>query len=123
MLEVNLDDSQHRVENQPLSHQHPHHPIMQRLRPISIQSKNSPISSEFGRGEDYDLYVLIVCMNGETYSLKSTPNVRYFFRTFHGNFICSGNFCQKSTEGKSPKKYFSNFVLESDLGFAPWPYV
>ena len=29
-----------------------------------------------------------------------------FWETFHGNFIYSVNFCQKSAERKSPKKYF-----------------
>ena len=32
-------------------------------------------------------------------------------------------FCQKSAERKSPKKYFLDFVLMSDLGLEPWLYV
>ena len=62
--------------------------------------------------------------DGGTYSLKSTPNDRFFFlKTFHGNFIYSQSFCQKSAERKSPKKYFSYFVLMSGLGLEPWLFV
>ena len=32
---------------------------------------------------------------------------RQIWETFHGNFIYSQSFCQKSAERKSPKKYFS----------------
>ena len=39
-----------------------------------------------------------------------------FWETFHGNFIYSQSFCQKSAERKSPKKYFLYFVLMSGLG-------
>ena len=36
----------------------------------------------------------VVCINSYTYSLKSTPNDRFFFsETFHINFICSQKFC------------------------------
>ena len=34
-----------------------------------------------------------------------------FEKLFHGRFIYSQSFCQKSAERKSPKKYFSYFVL------------
>ena len=53
------------------------------------------------------LCVLISYIRGGTYSLKSTTNDRFFWETFHGNFIYSQSFCQKSAERKSPKKYFS----------------
>ena len=45
------------------------------------------------------------------------------WETFHGNFIYSQSFCQKSAERKSPKKYFSYFVLMSGLGLEPWLFV
>ena len=43
-----------------------------------------------------------------------------FWETFHGNFIHSQSFCRKSAERKSPKKYFSYFVLMSGLGLELW---
>ena len=46
-----------------------------------------------------------------------------FWETFHGNFISSQDYCQKSAERKSPKKYFSYFVLMSGLGPEPWFFV
>ena len=53
---------------------------------------------------------------GVCYSLQSTPNDRFFEKLFHGNFLfASQSFCQKSTERKSPKKYFSYFILMSRL--------
>ena len=64
--------------------------------------------------------IYVVCVNflyisGGTYSLKSTPNDR-FWETIHGHFfIYSQSFCQKSAERKSPKKYF--FVFRFDV----WP--
>ena len=39
-------------------------------------------------------------------SLKSTPNDRFFWETFNGNFCLLSEFCQKSAERKSPKKTF-----------------
>ena len=69
------------------------------------------------------LCVLILYMSGGTYSLKSTPNDRFFEKLFHGHFIYSQSFCQKSAEGKSPKKYFLYFVLMSGLGLEPCLYV
>ena len=44
---------------------------------------------------------------------------RQIWETFHGNFIYSQSFCQKSAERKSLKKYFSYFVLMSRLGLDP----
>ena len=46
-----------------------------------------------------------------------------FWETFHGNFIYSQSFYQKSAERKSPKKYYSYFVLISGLGLEPWLFV
>ena len=41
-----------------------------------------------------------------------------FEKLFHGNFIYSQSFCQKSAEMKSPKKYFSYLIfLMTDLGY------
>ena len=37
--------------------------------------------------------------------------------------IYSQNYCQKSAERKSPKKYFLYFVLISGLGLEPWLFV
>ena len=59
----------------------------------------------------------VVCR--ETYSLKSTPNDRFFEKLF----IYSQSFCQKSARKKSPKKYFSYFVLMSGLRLEPWLFV
>ena len=43
-----------------------------------------------------------------------------FEKLFHGNFIYSQSFCQKSAVRKSPKKYFSYFIfLMTDLGYEP----
>ena len=44
------------------------------------------------------------CQWREAYCLKSTPNEFYF---------ALQSFCQKSSERKSPKKYFSYFILMS----------
>ena len=63
------------------------------------------------------LCVLILYMSGGTYSLKSTPNDRFLFieKLFMAIFIYFQSFCQKSTERKSPKKYFLYFVFDA------WP--
>ena len=65
------------------------------------------------------LCVLILYISDGTYSLKSTPNDR-FEKIFMEIFIYSQSFCQKSAERKSPKKYFSHFVLMSELGLESW---
>ena len=62
------------------------------------------------------LCALILYVSGATYCLTSTPNDRFFFwETFHGNFIYSPTFRQKSAERKSPKKHFSYFIFDD------WP--
>ena len=37
-------------------------------------------------------------------------------KLFHGRFIYSQSFCQKSTERKSQKKYFSYFIFDDSPG-------
>ena len=69
----------------------------------------------------------VVCVNfihkwGDL-QLKLTPNDRFFEKLFMAIFIYSQSFCQKSAEKKSPKKYFSYFILMSDLGIEPWLFV
>ena len=59
------------------------------------------------------LCALILYMSSRTYSLKSTPNYRFFKKLFHVNFT-SKNLCQISVERKSPKKYYHIFVSLSD---------
>ena len=57
-----------------------------------------------------------VCMGGPT--VKRRLRMTDFWAPFHGNFICSQRFCQKSTERKSPKKYlfiFSFWCLPWDI--------
>ena len=66
----------------------------------------------------------VVCVNfihkwRGTYSLKSTPNDRFFKKLFMAIFIYSHSICQKSAERISPKKYFSYYVLISGLGLEP----
>ena len=46
------------------------------------------------------LCVWILYISGGTYSSKSTPNDRFYWETFHGSFIYSQSFCQKSAERK-----------------------
>ena len=46
-----------------------------------------------------------------TYSLKSTPNDRFFEKLFMAVLSYSQSFCQKSAERKSPKKYFSSDLI------------
>ena len=68
--------------------------------------------------------LIFLYISGGTYSLKSTPNYRFFFEKFFMAILFdSQSFCQKSAERKSPKKYFSYFVLMSGLGHEPWLFV
>ena len=56
-------------------------------------------------------------------TLKSAPNDRFFEKLFMVVFIDSQNFCQKSAEKKSPKKYFSYFIFITGLGLEPWLFI
>ena len=67
----------------------------------------------------YVVCVLILYTSDGIYSLNSTPNGRFFEKPFMAIFIYSQNFCQKFAERKSPKKYFSHFVLMSGIGLEP----
>ena len=69
------------------------------------------------------LCALILYMSGETYSLKSTTNDRFFDKLFMAILFTLRVFCQKSAERKSLKKYFFYFVLMSNLGLEPGLYV
>ena len=51
-------------------------------------------------------------MSGGNYSLKSTPNDRFFENLFMETLFTTQSVCPKSAEGNTPKKYF--FIL-SDL--------
>ena len=56
--------------------------------------------------------------------VKVNSERQIFGETFHGNFIYSQSFSQKSAERKSPKKYFLYvFCLMSGLLLEPWLYV
>ena len=65
----------------------------------------------------------VVCINfihkWRDLQFKIDSKRQIFCETFHGKFIYSPSFCQKSAERKSPKKYFSYFVLMSGLGLNP----
>ena len=56
------------------------------------------------------LCVLILYISGGTYSLKSTPNDRFFEKLFMA-ILFTQNFCLKSAERKSLKKYFLYFFF------------
>ena len=71
----------------------------------------------------YDVCVLILYISGETYSLKSDPNDRFFEKLFMAILFYSQSFCQKFAERKSPKKYFLYFGLMSGPGFEARLYV
>ena len=63
-------------------------------------------------------YVVCVSFIHKRLSLKPTPKDR-FVRSFSWQFYYLQRFCQKSAERKSPKKYFHNFILMSDLRTFP----
>ena len=68
-----------------------------------------------------NLCALILYISGGTYSLKSTPNDKFFEKVFMAILFYSQSCGQKSAERKSPKKYFSYYVLilawDSTAGF------
>ena len=61
------------------------------------------------------LCLTILYMSVDDYSLKSTPNDRFFEKLFYENFIYFQNFNQKTAESKSPMKYFFIFRLVGDV--------
>ena len=62
------------------------------------------------------LCVLIVYINGETYSLKSTPNDRFSEKLFMAILFTIRVFARNL-------KYFLYFILMSALRLEPWLYV
>ena len=61
----------------------------------------------------YVVWVNFIHKWQDLHSLTSTPNDRFFEKLFHGSFIYSHSFCQKSAGRKSPKKYFFlNFIFD-----------
>ena len=62
------------------------------------------------------LCLTILYMSVGDYSLKSTPNDRFFEKLFClFNFIYFQNFDQKTAESKSPMKYIFIFRLVGDV--------
>ena len=57
------------------------------------------------------LCVFILYISGGDLQFKDGSERHIFWETFHGNFIYSQSFCQKSAEIKSPKKYFFIFCF------------
>ena len=72
-------------------------------------------------------HLCIACVNfihkWRDLQFKADTEWQIFWETFDSNFIYSQNFCQKSAERKSPKKYFSYFILMSGLGLEPWIFI
>ena len=56
----------------------------------------------------------VVCIK---FIYKIDAERQIFWESFHGNFIYSQSFWQKSAESQSPKKYFLYFVFMSNPGF------
>ena len=72
----------------------------------------------------YVVCVLILYISGETYSLKSTPNDKFFENLFHGSFYLLSEFLLEFCwEEIAVEKYFSYFVSMSGLGLEPWLFV
>ena len=76
-----------------------------------------PISQDYWPSFSH-LYI-----SGWTYSLKWTPNDRFFEKLFMEILFTSQSFCQKSAERKLPKKYYLYFVLMSGLVLDSWLFV
>ena len=68
---------------------------------------------------------LFLYTNVEAYSLKSTPNDRFFLETFHGNFYLSTDFlleiCSEEVDGEIIFAYFI-FLELRELEIEPWPH-
>ena len=73
----------------------------------------------------YTTYV--VCVNfihkWRDLQFKVDSERQFFLEKLFMAFNYSQSFCQKSAERKSPKKYFSYFVLMSGLGLECWLFV
>ena len=68
----------------------------------------------FSQHYETSFTVLILCLSGGTYSLKMTPNNRFFEKLFVALLFLLKGLCQKTAE---PKKYlFHIFVLTPNLG-------
>ena len=69
----------------------------------------------------------VVCVNfthnWQDLQSKVDSKRQISWESFHGNFIYSQSYCQKSAERKSPNEYFSYFVLMSGLRFEPCLFV
>ena len=74
------------------------------------------------------LCALILDVSGGTFSLMSFPYDRFSRNFFMAVLNYSQSFCQKSSGGKSPKKYFffifrQNDIMMAELGYGPGLYV
>ena len=75
-----------------------------------------PFSQDYGLAS---LTIQVVCID----FIREWRDLRFnvdserqiFEKLFHGRFIYSQSFCQKSAERKSPKKYISYFIFDD------WP--
>ena len=97
------------------------------MLPISTYIHNwplQPFSQDYGLAS-HTTHVVCVNFIRERWDLQfNVDSERQIFeKLFHGSFIYSQSFCQKSAERKSPKKYFLYFVLMSGLGLEPWLFV
>ena len=80
-----------------------------------------PFSQDYGLASNT---THIVCVNfmreWRDLQFNVDSELQIFEKLFHGNFIYSQSFCQKSAERKLPKKYFSYLIfLMTDLGYEP----
>ena len=83
-----------------------------------------PFSQDYGLAS-HSTHVVCVNFMREWRDLQfNVDSERQIFeKLFHGNFIYSQSFCQKSAARKSAKKYFSYSVLMSGLGLESWLFV
>ena len=72
-----------------------------------------PFSQDYGLAS-YITQVVCVTFICEWWDLQFNVDSKrqIFEKLFHGRFIYSPSFCQKSAERKSPKKYFSFFSFD-----------
>ena len=72
-----------------------------------------PISKDHGlvSHTTYVMCVNFICEWGDL-QFKVDSERQIFEKLFHGRFIYSQSFSQKSAERKSPKKYFSYFIFD-----------